>query len=262
MDKIDFIVEGSIAKVTLNRPEHHNAFNGELISKLSLCFDKVHKSKTIRAMILQSNGKSFSAGADLEWMKDMANYSESENVLDAQQLAQMFNKLYLLNKPTIARVQGPAYGGAIGLIACCDIAIASKLSKFCMSEAKFGLVPATISPYVVNAIGPRIANRLFLTAEVISARRARRIGLISEVVSEQELDTEIESIISNILKNGPIALSHCKELVREVSEHEINNALIDKTSKLIAKLRVSTEGQEGLKAFLEKRKAMWASAHD
>jgi len=257
MSQITYNIENAVAKVTLNRPEVHNAFNQDLIAELIECFDMIEKDPTIRVMILQSTGKSFSAGADLQWMKNMAGYSKTENEKDAKQLAIMLHKLYSLSKPTIARVQGSAFGGAIGLIACCDIAVASKLSKFCLSEVKLGLVPATISPYVIEAIGPRMAKRLFMTAEVISARRARRIGLINEFVSEADIDNEIDLIVSNILKNGPCAVAEAKQLVRYVAYKDIDSEMINSTSELIQKLRVSEEGQEGLNAFLEKRQANW-----
>jgi methylglutaconyl-CoA hydratase len=195
-------------------------------------------------------------------MKKMASYSEAENLSDAQNLALMLSKLYHLSKPTIAKVQGSAFGGAVGLVACCDIAIASRMSKFCLSEVKLGLIPATISPYVIQAVGPRIAKRLFMTAEVISARRARRIGLISEAVSEDELDSEVSMITSGLLKNGPEAVSMAKALVEHVAYAPINDELMHYTSTKIAAARVSKEGQEGLTAFLEKRPANWIDSHD
>jgi methylglutaconyl-CoA hydratase len=174
----------------------------------------------------------------------------------------MLNTLYSINKPTIARVQGAAFGGAVGLVACCDIAVGSKLSKFCLSEVKLGLVPATISPYVIKALGQREAKRLFMTAEVISSRRARRLGLLSETVSEEELDTTIDAIVKAILKNGPTAVSQAKALANDIADRPINDDLLDYTSEVIAHIRVSDEGQEGLKAFLEKRKANWVNTDD
>lgn len=262
MSQVELSIENAIATVTLNRPEVHNAFNEEVIDQLIECFDRIENDDNIRVMILQSTGKSFSAGADLNWMKKMALYSESENLADAQQLALMLSKLYHLSKPTIAKVQGSAFGGAVGLIACCDIAIASRLSKFCLSEVKLGLIPATISPYVIQAIGPRIAKRLFMTADVISARRARRIGLISEAVSEDELNSEVINIASSLLKNGPGAVSMAKALVDKVAFQPIDAQLRLFTSQQIAALRVSFEGQEGLSAFLDKRPANWIDTHD
>ena len=248
------IDERGVATVTLNRPETHNAFNQDVIKALTEAFNQVHQNDSVKAMVLASNGKSFSAGADLNWMKAMASYSLEENETDAGKLAEMFRVLYFLNKPTIARVQGAAFGGAIGLIACCDIAIGSRLSKFCLSEVKLGLIPATISPYVVKAIGARLAKRYFMTAEVFSSRRARRIGLLSETVSETELDSTIEDLLASILKNGPTAVSNAKALVDFVDGKTIDSELIQATSSKIAQTRVSEEGQEGLSAFLEKRK--------
>lgn len=262
MSQVEFTQESAIAKVTLNRPDIHNAFNEEMISDLINYFDKVENDPTIRVMILQANGKSFSAGADLNWMKKMASYSEQENLSDATALASMLSKLFHLSKPTIVRVQGAAFGGAVGLVACCDIAIASRMSKYCLSEVKLGLIPATISPYVIQSVGPRIAKRLFMTAEVISARRARRIGLVSETVSEEDLDSEIDTIVQQILKNGPNAVSLAKQLVNDVSFLPISDDLLAKTSRQIAAVRISEEGQEGLSAFLEKRAAKWVNQND
>ncbi len=249
--------ERNIATVTLNRADKHNAFNDEMIIELTRLFKKAGEDENVRALVLKAEGKSFSAGADLNWMKKMASYTEAQNESDALALATMLQTLYKMPKPTIARVQGAAFGGAVGLIACCDIAIGSKLSKFCLSEVKIGLIPATISPYVVEAMGARVCRRYFQTAEVFSARRARRLGLLSESVTEDELDSTIDDIVSNILKNGPKAVAKAKDLVQWVSMQEIDNALLTKTSKLIAQVRTSDEGQEGLSAFLEKRNASW-----
>ena len=262
MSHVQLSIENAIARVTLNRPEVHNAFNEEVISNLIECFEKVDNDQSVRVMILQSEGKSFSAGADLNWMKKMAGYSEAENLADAKQLARMLSTLYNLSKPTIAKVQGSAFGGAVGLVACCDIAIASRLSKFCLSEVKLGLIPATISPYVVQALGPRHAKRLFMTAEVISARRARRLGLVSESVSEDSLEQEVNNIALALIKNGPKAVTLSKQLVDEVAFKPIDDALIEATSQQIAAVRVSEEGQEGLSAFLDKRPANWIKTHD
>ncbi len=262
MSHVELSIDNAVATVTLNRPEVHNAFNEEVIHSLIDCFDKVEKDEHVRVMILQAIGKSFSAGADLNWMKKMASYSQSENQVDAQQLATMLSRLYHLSKPTIARIQGAAFGGAVGLVACCDIAIASKLSKFCLSEVKLGLIPATISPYVIKAIGPRNAKRLFMTAEVIPAKQALQIGLVSEIVSEEELSDTVKQIASAILKNGPKAVSAAKQLVNKVAYKTIDNDLLAYTSEQIAATRVSAEGQEGLAAFLDKRSPNWINTHD
>ncbi|KXI29991.1 enoyl-CoA hydratase/isomerase family protein [Paraglaciecola hydrolytica] len=251
------IDEQGIATVTLNRPDIHNAFDAALISTLTTVFKRLDQDETVRGVILAANGKSFSAGADLNWMQAMANYSFDENLADAKSLAEMLAILNNLSKPTIARVQGAAFGGAVGLIACCDMAVGSRLSKFCLSEVKIGLVPATISPYVIDAIGARAARRYFATAEVFSARRARRLGLLSEAVTEEELDSTIAALIEHILRNSPKAVSAAKKLIFKVQNRVIDADLIHLTCEEIAHIRVSSEGQEGLQAFLQKRPANW-----
>jgi methylglutaconyl-CoA hydratase len=257
-DRVLFnIDERGVATVTLNQPEIHNAFDDKLIVQLTEIFTSISQNKDIRVMVLAAAGKSFSAGADLNWMQRMASYSYEQNLADANVLANMFFILNTIDKPTIARVQGAAFGGAVGLVACCDMAIGSKLSKFCLSEVKLGLAPATISPYVIDAIGARIARRYFTTAEVFSARRARRLGLLSEAVVEEELDSTIENLIEHILKNSPAAIRDAKQLVFDVQNKPISKELLAKTSEKIAELRVSEQGQEGLNAFLQKRRAKW-----
>jgi methylglutaconyl-CoA hydratase len=249
--------ERGVARLTLNRPELHNAFDDNVIQQLIDALNKTEANDKVRVLVLSANGKSFCAGADLNWMKKMASYTYEENKQDADKLALLFSTLYQLKVPTIAQVQGSVFGGGIGLVACCDIAVGSKMSKFCLSEVKLGLVPATISPYVIEAIGPRQAKRYFTTAEVFSSRRARRIGLLSETVSEEELSSTVDAIVNAITKNGPHAVTAAKSLVNSISRKEINDAVIDQTSELIASVRVSEEGQEGLGAFLEKRPAAW-----
>lgn len=249
--------ERGVATVTLNKPEKHNAFDDTIIAELTRLFKQIDIDNKVRVMVLRAEGKSFCAGADLNWMKRMAQYSYEENLADANALANMLHSLHSLSKPTIARVQGAAFGGAVGLVACCDIAIGTKLSKFCLSEVKLGLIPATISPYVIDAIGARVARRYFMTAEVFSARRARRLGLLSEAVTQEEIDGEIEALVKHILSNGPEAVTAAKQLVFDVKDLEIGEELLEKTSLRIATARVSTEGQEGLSAFLEKRPAKW-----
>lgn len=257
---ISTIDDRGVATVTLNKPELHNAFDEHVISQLIEAFTTLNDNSDVRAVILAAKGKSFCAGADLNWMRKMASYSYEENKQDAGQLAELYRTLFNLNKPTIARVQGAVFGGGVGLVACCDIAIGTRMSKFCLSEVKLGLVPATISPYVIEAIGPRLAKRYFMTAEVFSSRRARRIGLLSETVSEDDLDTTIESLISALLNNGPDSVSKAKALVNQISYQSIDSELIEQTSELIANVRVSNEGQEGLSSFLEKRAPTWKKA--
>ena len=251
----------NIAYITLNRADKHNAFNDEMIATLTELFIRAGKDQQVRAVVLKGEGKSFSAGADLSWMKRMANYTQEQNHADAMALATMLHTLYTLPKPTIARVHGAAFGGAVGLVACCDIAIGSKLSKFCLSEVKIGLIPATIGPYVIEAMGERVCRRYFQTAEVFSARRARRLGLLSEAVPEDALDSTIEDIINHILKNGPVAVSQAKALIQHVSHKPITCSLLDETSKKIAQIRTSEEGQEGLSAFIEKRSPAWQEVY-
>lgn len=259
-DKVLFEVDKrGVATVTLNQPDIHNAFDDKLIAQLTDIFTRINNSNDIRVMVLAATGKSFSAGADLNWMKRMATYSYEQNLADANALANMFHILNTIDKPTIAKVQGAAFGGAVGLVACCDMAIGSKLSKFCLSEVKLGLIPATISPYVIDAIGARVAKRYFTTAEVFSARRARRLGLLSEAVVEEELDSTIESLIENILKNSPAAIREAKQLILDIQNKPISKDILTMTSEKIAGIRVSEQGQEGLNAFLQKRPANWVT---
>lgn len=246
-----------VATVTLNRPEKHNAFDDQLIIELTDLFQQIAETPAVRVMILASNGKSFCAGADLNWMQRMASYNYAENLADANKLALMLHTLNTLPLATIARVQGAAYGGAVGLIACCDMAVATKMSQFCLSEVKLGLVPATISPYVVEAIGARAARRYFNTAELFNAQQACRLGLINESVSEEELDDCVNGLVQAVLKNGPTAIATAKKLITKVANCPIEQKLIDMTSQTIATIRVSKEGQEGLNAFLQKRRPNW-----
>ena len=246
-----------VITITLNRPDKHNAFNEEMIAELMDAFVMAHRDKTARVVVLTASGTSFCAGADLKWMKKMVNYDYEINHKDAMQLALMLNQLYTLNKPTIARVNGAAFGGAVGLISCCDVAVGSKLSKFCLSEVLLGLAPATIAPYVIKAIGARHAKRYMLSAEVFSARRARRIGLLSEVVSEEDLDQTVTMFIQKFRAASPQALAMTKQVVDLCDGQNIDATLMQKTAATIATIRVSEEGQEGLNAFFTKRKANW-----
>jgi methylglutaconyl-CoA hydratase len=251
------IDQRGIATVTLNNPDKHNAFDDVIINQLNELFLKLAGQGNVRVVILAAKGKSFSAGADLNWMKRMATYSREENLIDAKALATVLHNLNTLPKPTIARVQGAAFGGGVGLLSCCDIAIASDKSSFSLSEVKLGMVPATISPYVVDAIGPRCARRYFMTAERFDAATAEKIGLVSEVVTDKELDGRIDDITGMLLANGPTAVATAKQLLSDIAYQPIDAALIQKTSQLIAGIRCSKEGQEGLSAFLEKRSPSW-----
>jgi len=252
--------ENGIATVTLNRPDLHNAFNDDLIWELTDTFTKLGANPDVRGVILTGAGKSFSAGADLNWMKEAASYSTTQNLRDAQNLSDMLNTVNRCPKPTIAIVTGATFGGGVGLVSCCDIAIAVDGSIFSLSEVRIGLTPATISPYVVAAIGERAARRYFLTAERFTAEEARRIGLVHETAPTlQAAFTLTHSIIKNILAGAPSAQTDAKALIASVVGREITEDLRADTALRIAERRGSTEGQEGLSAFLEKRKPTWSA---
>lgn len=250
--------DNGIAELILNRPEVHNAFDDQIIESLISQLEHVDTNDNIRVLILRSNGKNFSAGADLAWMKRMAKNSHQENLQDAGRLAKLMERLNNLSKPTIGLVQGAAYGGAVGLAACCDIVIASEEAQFCLSEVKIGLIPAVISPYVVRAIGERQSRRFFLTAEAFSANTAKTFGLVHEVVATADLfDDACARITATLRRNSPQGMRAAKDLIFAVSSKVIDQTVIDDTAKRIADIRVSTEGQEGLSSFLEKRKPNW-----
>lgn len=251
------IDDRGIARVTLNRPDKHNAFDDHIIAELTSVFNEVVADKNARVMILEAEGKSFSAGADLGWMQRMATYSYEDNLRDANALALMLKTLNQMPIPTIARVQGAAFGGAVGLVSCCDMAVGSPGASFSLSEVKIGLVPATISPYVIAAIGQRAARRYFQTAERFDATTALNLQLLSSVVDESELDSTIETLCATLLVNSPAAVQSARQLVFDVAGEPLSDQLIAKTSELIASIRVSDEGQEGLNAFLEKRSPSW-----
>ena len=248
-----------IAIVTLNRPEVRNAFDDILISNLTKTFLQLEKDETIRAVVLAGAGSAFCAGADLNWMKRMAGYGYEENLADARALAEMLRTLDRLSKPTIARVHGPAYAGGVGLVAACDIAIGTHEAEFCLTEVKLGLSPATISPYVVRAMGARLARRYFLTGEKIDAGEAYRLRLLSDVAPKEELDGAINALLGHIVTGGRAAHARIKDLIRAVSAGPADDVLIADTARRIAEIRVSPEGREGIASFLEKRKASWCS---
>lgn len=254
---IDYVQSGAIGQLILNNPEKHNAFNHEILAEFLKRLNELETQSDLRVLILKSQGAHFSAGADLAWMQKVVDYSEAENRADSQLLADLMSALYHFSKPTIALVQGAAYGGANGLIACCDLAIATPESRFCFSETKLGIIPAVISPYVIAAIGERAARRYFLTAEVFDASVAKQLGLIHEISDRDQLETQGQTFAELLLKNGPEALKAAKRLISAVSNARITPELIDHTVQAIAAIRVSPEGQEGLKAFLEKRKPRW-----
>lgn len=250
--------QGPIGLITLNRPDRHNAFDDTLIQELTDAFRSMEAEEGVRIVVLSASGKSFSAGADLHWMKRMAAFSKEENQRDAMALGALMRTIAHLRKPTIARVQGAAYGGGVGLVACCDVAVALHTATFALSEAKLGLIPAVISPYVVAAIGERAARRYFLTAERFDAAEAWRLGLVHELAPDEgELDGKIGEIVEAMLQCGPVAQREAKELIRAVALKPIHSEVIQDTAERIARIRSSPEGKEGVSAFLEKRRAAW-----
>lgn len=250
-------VSDHIATVTLSRPDKRNAFNDQVIEELNFAFAKLAQDDGVRAIVLAAKGKAFCAGADLSWMRAMADYSHEENLADAAKLAQMLKTIYECPKPTVAAIQGDVYAGGIGLIAACDVAIAVKTASFCLSEVRLGLIPATISPYVIRAMGARAAHRYFLTAEVFDTQEAWRIGLIHERVSEEELDEAVARLCQHWRNASPNAIKQCKTLLHDVAGAPIDEALIAKTVTSIADIRASSEGKEGVQSFLQKRKPDW-----
>ena len=251
-------VDGPLGIITLNNPDKHNAFDDTLIADLTTALNAMEKNTEVRVVILSAAGKSFSAGADLNWMKRIAGYSPEENFRDAMGLGTLMHTLHGLTKPTIARVQGAAYGGGVGLIACCDIAVGTHDAAFSLSEVKLGLIPAVISPYVAAAMGERAAHRYFLTAEKFDASEAYRIGLLHELaVNDDAMDEIINDICTALLTAGPHALREAKSLIAAVANKSINETLVAETAERIARVRASEEGREGLTAFLEKRKPVW-----
>ncbi|MFC5526440.1 enoyl-CoA hydratase/isomerase family protein [Rhodanobacter ginsengisoli] len=253
---------GQVLWLSLNRPQIHNAFDDTLIAALTSALEQADADPAVRSVVLTGNGSCFSAGADLNWMRGMAGASEQENRDDSLRLAQLMRTLQFLSKPTIARVNGAAYGGGVGLVACCDIAIGVDTAKFALSEVKLGLVPAVISPYVIAAIGLREARRLFITGEVFEAATAARIGLLHACLPATELDEAIERQLYLLAKAGPQAQREAKQLALRIGGADpAQAARIDAANaELIARLRVSAEGQHGLTAFLDKRAPAWVGA--
>lgn len=260
MANLELSIRNQCAIVILNRPEIRNAFDDALIAALTKTLKKLDADDSVRAVVLMGAGPAFCAGADLNWMKRMAGYTLQQNYADAKALAGMLKVLDRLSKPTIARVHGPAFAGGVGLVAACDIAVGSVDAEFALTEAKLGLSPATISPYVVRAMGERMAHRYFLTAEKFTAAEAYRIGLLSELCLPGELDNKINELLGHIVSGGKDALAEIKGLIRAVSRGTIDDPMIDDTAKRIAKIRASKEGREGIASFLGKRKPAWVAA--
>jgi len=251
------ISDAGVATVTMNRPDVHNAFDEVLIAQLTSDLESLGEDGGVGVVVLAGEGKSFSAGADLNWMRRMAVYSEAENVADARALGRMLKTLFELPKPTIARVHGAAFGGAVGLVAACDIAVAADDTIFAVSEVKLGLIPAVISPYIVAAMGQRQARRYALTGERFGAEQALRVGLVHQVVGREDLSAATGQIIQSLAENSPIAMAEVKDLIAAITGRPLDDDLIDDTAGRIARVRASGQGREGVAAFLEKRKPDW-----
>jgi len=250
-------VQDRIARITLTRPEVRNAFNDEVILQLKAAFESVGAMDDVRAVVLAAQGPAFCAGADLNWMRRMADYTREENLADAGQLAAMLKAIYECPKPTIASVQGDVFAGGTGLVAACDIAVSVDTATYCLSEVKLGLIPATISPYVIRAMGARAAHRYFLTAERFSAQEAQRIGFVHELVSADAIEARVAELAQALVSASPNAVKACKRLVHDVAGREIDATLIAATVEGIADIRASEEGREGVASFLQKRKPSW-----
>ena len=250
-------VAGHVATVTLNRPEMRNAFNETMIADVTAAFTALGARDDVRAIVLAGSGKAFCAGADLNWMRKMAGYSDEENRADAMCLARMLSAVYRCPKPVVARVHGDAYAGGIGLVCTADIVIAADTVHFCLSEARLGLMPATIAPYVIRALGEQASRRYFVTAEAFDCATAQRLGLVSEMVSVDALDATVQRVVDALVANSPNAVRECKQLVQDVAGQTLDDALIEDTANRIARIRASDEGRDGVASFLEKRAPRW-----
>lgn len=257
---LEIELNGPVATIWMNRPELHNAFDETLIAELTAACIALDEDADVRVVILAGRGKSFSAGADLNWMKRAANNGIADNLNDARALAGMLRTLAEMKKPTIARVQGAALGGGMGLASACDIAVASTKAVFATSEVKFGIIPSAISPYVLRAIGARQAYRYFQSAERIGADRARDIGLVHETVDAEHLDAKVQEIVAALLQGGPLSQAAAKDLIRAVDGQMVNETLVEETAHRIAHLRATPEAREGIAAFLDKRSPNWMEA--
>lgn len=251
-----------VARLTLNRPDLRNAFNEQLIGDICEAMGRASSDDSVRAVVITGAGTAFSGGADLNMMRRVAGYSAAENKDDARRLAHMLNSIYECHKPTIALVNGPAIGGGVGIVAACDIAIASEDAFFALSEVRFGLVPAVISPFVVRAITPRQARRYFITGERFDAEKAKALGLVHLIAMTAQLEGTLTGVINDILKGAPTAQSEAKDLIRNVAYRSINDSVLEETAGIIARIRASDEGKEGVTSFLEKRKPGWVKGDD
>ena len=248
---------GAVARITLTQPEVRNAFSDEVIAEITAAFTEVGARPDVRVVVLAAEGPAFCAGANLNWMRRMADYTREENLIDAGKLAEMLRVIYECPKPTIARVQGDVYAGGMGLVAACDMAVSVDTAGYCLSEVKLGLIPATISPYVIRAMGARAAHRYFLTAERFDAAEALRTGFVHAVVAPDQLDAKVDELARAITAASPDAVRACKKLVQDVAERDINAQLIAATVEGIADIRASEQGREGVQSFLQKRKPGW-----
>lgn len=251
-------LSGAVLTLTLNQPERRNAFNDLVIAELTQALAEASRAPAVRVVVLAASGAAFCAGADLNWMRQMATYSQEENRVDAAALAHMLQTLYRCSKPTIAKIQGDVYAGGMGLVAACDMAVSVQSARFCLSEVKLGLIPATISPYVLRAMGARNAHRYCLTAEVFDAAEALRMGFVQALVPDtQALERQVQQMAHALLLAGPQATQACKRLLHQVAQQEIDDTLVAHTVEQIAAMRASAEGREGVASFLEKRKPAW-----
>jgi methylglutaconyl-CoA hydratase len=255
---LQIAAQHGVGVIWMNRPEVRNAFNETMVTELTQAFKAADADQALRAVVLAGHGSAFCAGADLNWMKKMSGYSLRENHADAMVLAAMLNTIYMMKKPTVARVHGAAFAGGMGLVAACDIAVAAQEAEFCLSEVKLGLTAATIGPYVVAAMGERHARRYFLSAERFTAAEAFRIGLVHDIVPLADLDTSVNALLGHLLLASPAAIAASKDLIRSVAHGAIDQDMIAATAARIAAARASADGKEGIRSFLEKRKPSWA----
>jgi methylglutaconyl-CoA hydratase len=257
MNTLDIQRSGHVARVYLNRPDVRNAFNEQVIAELTSTFRQLAAEPDLRAIVLSGHGKAFCAGADLSWMRSMADFSWEQNRADAQALADMLWAIYQCPVPIVGRLQGDCYAGGVGLAAVCDVVVAVDGMNFCLSEARLGLLPATISPYVIRAMGEQAARRYFITAERFSAAQAHAMGLVHELCTADALDAKVDEIVAALVANGPLATRACKALVQDVAGLQVTDDLRGETARRIADIRVSSEGKEGIQSFLQKRPPTW-----